>query len=225
MLILIAICCEISLQFVIMYYGNCYCYNKFIFYKMNCFIKSKVSRGGVMKYGIGIIISVFCIVFFAMPQRNSSGIGLLENESFPGDSSRLQLVSVENSTEDLEFQIFPPLKESAGLSLPLGTLTVVDDQGKAVNFNKLYPIIITCSKGSYQPVFIQDKFAISGKAPEGFDGPFYVSMWLAYPHVAESSKLHVSYVVKKGEIGKVGVKIGPKGDYRLVAVSNVKFIH
>lgn len=150
---------------------------------------------------------------------------VLENERIPGKSSRLQVVSVENNTEGLEFQIFPALKQSAGLSLPMGTLYLSDEKGQGIDLDRLYPLIITCSKGSYRSVFIKDGHATTGKALEGYDGPFCVSMWLPYPFVAESSKLHIPYVVKKGKQGKVGIKIGPKGDYRLVALSDVKFIH
>ena len=67
--------------------------------------------------------------------------------------------------------------------------------------------------------------AISGKAPEGYDGPYYVSMWLSYPHVAEFVKLHIPYVIEKDKQGKVGVIIGSRGDYRLVAIENVQFVN
>ena len=166
-----------------------------------------------------ILMVSFCIVAL---ERQSD---IVQAEFIPGASSRLQLVSVYNGTEDLEFQIYPALKESVGLVLPMGTLHLSEDKDKAVMLDRAYPLIIRCSKGSYRPVFIQDGYGVSGKAPEGYDGPFCVSMWLPYPFVADSSKMRISYVVKKGALGKIGIKIGPKGDYRLVAVSDVKFMH
>ncbi|MCX5923972.1 MAG: hypothetical protein NTZ68_00905, partial [Candidatus Dependentiae bacterium] len=59
---------------------------------------------------------------------------------------------------------------------------------------------------------------------EGYEGPFYISMWLNFPQVAESSKVHVRYAVAKGKMGSIGIKIGLKGDYRLVAHDDIKFI-
>lgn len=172
---------------------------------------------------------VCCLAIFTLFSRGystvSQDVSDLQKEHFVGNSSRLELVSVENSTDGLEFQIFPPLKESVGLSLSMATLFLVDEKNKGISLDKQYPLIIKCSKGSYQSVFIKDGHAISGKALDGYDGPFSISMWLPYPSVAESSKLHISYVVKKGKLGKIGIKIGPKGDYRLVAVSDVRFIH
>ncbi len=40
----------------------------------------------------------------------------------------------------------------------------------------------------------------------------------------ESNKTHVRYAVKKGKIGCIGIKIGQKGDYRLVAHDDIKFV-
>lgn len=178
-----------------------------------------------MKYNIRMIVMILCISSYITPLQDGSDIGNLEDEHIPGHSSRLQLVSVDNDTEGLEFQIFPPLKQSVGLSLPMATLSLVDEKDRGVDLDRQYPLIIKCSKGSYRSVFVKDGRAVSGKGMEGYDGPFCVSMWLPYPSVAESSKLHIPYVVKKGKRGKIGIKIGSKGDYRLVAVSDVKFIH
>lgn len=177
-----------------------------------------------MKYSIHVVMMIG-LSLFGVQGVISSDVGVLQEEHMPGDSSRLQLVSVENNTDGLEFQIFPPLKQSAGLSLSMAPLSLVDEKGVGIALNRKHPLTIKCSKGSYRSVFIQDENAVSGNHVEGFDGPFYLSMWLPYPNVADSSKLHIPYVVAKGKYGKIGLKIGAKGDYRLVAVSDVKFIH
>lgn len=184
-----------------------------------------LKKGGVMKYSIRIIIMMICFGVCISLATGSSDVGILEDEHLPGDSSRLQLVSVENNTEGLEFQIFPPLKASAGLSLPAAPLSLVGEKDGGITLDRKYPLIIKCSKGSYRSVFIRDGYAVSGNALDGYDGPFYLSMWLPYPNVVESSKLHIPYVVAKGKRGKIGLRIGSKGDYRLIAVSDVKFIH
>lgn len=148
---------------------------------------------------------------------------IVEAGNFPGASTRLQVVAVDNSS-DFEFKVFPAFQEAIGLVLPRSSLTI--PESKVVFLNTLYPLIITCSKGSYQSVFIQDGGArASGEVEPDFDGPFYVSMWLPYPHVSESAKLHIPYRIKKGTSGKVCIKIGPKGDYQLEAVEDAQFLH
>ena len=74
------------------------------------------------------------------------------------------------------------------------------------------------------PVFIQDGGVASGQAEDGFEGPFLISMWLQQPNVSEVSKTHIRYIIKKGSVGAIGVRIGQKGDYRLVAYEDIKFL-
>lgn len=151
---------------------------------------------------------------------------LLQKEFMPGQISRLELVAIENATEFLEFQLFSGGGPSAGLILPLSTLTFAEDASiKPIALKERSKLILKCSKGSYLPVFIQDGGPAGGKAPYGYEGPYYASMWLPYPHVADSAKLHVRYAVKKGKVGKFGIKIGNQGDYRLVAYDDMTFIH
>jgi len=174
-----------------------------------------------MKF-INSLILIVCYSISAV--ADSSRVSIVENEHIPGKSARLQIVSVENNTQDSVFEIFPALKESAGLILPEEVLALPDNKG--VDLGRLYPVIISCAKGSYFPLFMMNgRGAVSGQAPEGYDGPYYVSMWLSYPHVAESVKLHIPYVIEKDKQGKIGVIIGSRGDYRLVAIENVQFVN
>lgn len=150
---------------------------------------------------------------------------VLQKARIPGEANRLQVVSVENGTDSLEFQVFTGDSKCLGLVLPMSTLTFsADKHHKPIHIYQRAPFVVKCSKGSFLPVFIQDGGPVSGSAESGFEGPYYASLWMPYPHVAESSKLHVRYMVKKNKVGKVGIRIGPKGDYRLVAVEDVKFL-
>ncbi len=164
----------------------------------------------------------YITLFFYVPFIQAK---MLQKEYIPGQTSKLQLVAVENATTSLEFKIFPDTEASAGLVTPLSTLVFSEvNHTKPLEFKSISPISIVCTKGSYLPVYIKDEGPVSGLAPSGYLGPYYISMWLPYPYVPESSKIHIRYAVKLGKVGKVGVKIGSKGDYRLVAIEDVKFL-
>lgn len=137
--------------------------------------------------------------------------------------SSLQLVAVENDTHGCEFQIFYGSDIASAFVFPQSIFHY--NAQKALSLSSLKDlIIIKCCKGSFLPVFIAHGGVASGEVQEGFDGPFYLSMWLAYPQVPETSKTHVRYRVKSGTTGTIGVKIGNRGDYRFVAYENVHFI-
>ncbi len=140
----------------------------------------------------------------------------------PGNTNRLKLISVENETESLEFQTFYGGDSASSFIFPQSTFHFAPQ--KALELVSRDMLVIKCCKGSYVPVFIQDGSLASGIIEPGYEGPFYISMWLQFPQAPESSKVHVRYLLKKGKIGTIGVKIGKKGDYRLVAHDDVKFI-
>lgn len=146
----------------------------------------------------------------------------LTSGQIPDTTVRLKLVGLENDTNSMHFQIFSNGDESSALAFPQSTFKYAENKG--VDLNSRNIVTIKCSKGSYQSVFIQDGGAASGIAEDDYDGPFYVSMWLNMPNVPESLKTHVRYVVKKGQTGSIGLRIGQKGDYRFVAYDNVKFV-
>ena len=140
----------------------------------------------------------------------------------PDETFRLKLVAVENETDALEFQIFYNFDAASAFVFPQSTFKYEIDQQIGLNARNL--LVVKCCKGSFVPVFIQDGGYASGTLQDGYEGPFYISMWLQVPYVAETNKTHVCYAVKKGEIGTIGIRIGKKGDYRLVAYDNVRFI-
>lgn len=136
--------------------------------------------------------------------------------------SLLQLVAVENDTHGCEFQIFSGSEMASAFVFPQSTFHFEAPKGIAVSNKDL--IIIKCCKGSFLPVYVQYGGPASGEKQEGFDGPFYISMWLHYPQVPETVKTHVRCMVKSGTTGTIGIKIGNHGDYRFVAYENVHFI-
>ena len=135
-------------------------------------------------------------------------------------TARLEFVSLENGTDSLEFQLFPSQGSAIGLVLPGKTLELKN----GFELSDRDPAVIKCSKGSYLPVFIKDGLSAGGIAPEGYVGPYYISMWMSYPNISEASKLNIPYVLKEGEKGKVGIKIGSRGDYRFVAGDGISFL-
>ncbi|HSW76096.1 MAG TPA: hypothetical protein VLG50_03585 [Candidatus Saccharimonadales bacterium] len=162
---------------------------------------------------IFLMICVFGCIFDVQAK-------MLIQSNISDDSARLQLVSIENETEQLEFQLFYGSDPAHGIIFPQS----VYDIQKPLSLSTSDILVLKCCKGSFLPVFIQDGGLASGQVEDGYDGPFYISMWLHYPQVAESSKVHVRYAVAKGKIGSIGIKIGAKGDYRLVALQDVTFI-
>lgn len=141
---------------------------------------------------------------------------------FPDDSFKIKLVAVENETEHMEFQIFNGFDGPSVFVFPQTTFKY--PLGKEIGLAARNLLAVKCVKGSYLPVFIQDGGLASGISDEGYHGPFVISMWLQQPNTAEVNKIHIRYVVKKGAIGAIGIRIGQKGDYRLVAYDNVKFL-
>lgn len=164
------------------------------------------------------VFFVFLIVFcFGLQAR------FLTYGSAPDETVRLKLVGVENETDSQEFQIFNNFDSSSAFVASRSKFDF--DKDKALSISSVNPLIIKCCKGSFVPVFVQDGgSAASGQAPTGFQGPYFISLWLLMPNVAETNKLHVRYVVKKDSVGSIGIRIGSKGDYRLVAYDNVQFI-
>lgn len=166
-------------------------------------------------------VALLSLLQFFMLQGN-----MLQESFIPGQVVRLEVVFIENNTQNLEFKAYQNGMTFSGMIAPMSTLLLERSNfSNPITLNDRYPLVIKCSKGSYLPVFIKDGGMASGVAPEGYHGPYYASMWLPYPQVPNSSKLHVRYVVKKDRIGKIGIKIGPKGDYRLVAHEAVEFLH
>lgn len=164
-----------------------------------------------------LICFVGCVFDVQAKQSQQLTAGYL-----PDDSYRIKLVAVENETERMEFQIFYGFDNASAFVFPQTAFKFA--QGKEIGLSARNILAIKCVKGSYLPVFIQDGGLGSGQAEQGFEGPFVISMWLQQPNVSEVNKTHIRYQVKQGSVGTIGVRIGQKGDYRLVAYDDVKFL-
>lgn len=188
-----------------------------------------ISKGGLfMKYKICLVLVVMSLgsmIQSVAPTVEGLKSEALQREYMPGEQPRLRVVSIESDTDYLEFKVFSGYRPALGLVLPRSTLHIIDNQGfEGVDLTRRDILMIQCTKGSYRSVYIQDGHRVSGEVEEGWDGPFSIEMWLPYPFVSDVSKVHIRYAIKKGTIGKIGVKIGAHGDYRLVAVQDVQFI-
>lgn len=172
------------------------------------------------KFVIAIIIFFVVCIFGCIADIHAKTLSA--GKEFAEDKVRLKLVSIENETDTLEFQIFYHFDNASAYVFPHSTFEYQVEN--AIGLNPYSLLIVKCSKGTYLPVFVQDGGYASGEVEDGYDGPFYITMWLNLPSVAESNKTHIRYVVKKGEVGKIGLKIGNNGDYRFVAHENMKFL-
>lgn len=177
------------------------------------------------KFIISIVI-FFLICFvgcvFDVQAKQTQQSQLLTAGYTPDDSFRIKLVAVENETERMEFQVFYSFDGPSAFVFPQTTFKYQPE--KEIGLSARNILAIKCVKGSYLPVFIQDGGLASGQVEDGYEGPFVISMWLQQPNMSEFNKTHIRYALKKGTVGTIGVRIGQKGDYRLVAYDNVKFM-
>ncbi len=144
----------------------------------------------------------------------------LQADAIPGSEVRLELVSVENGTTSSEFKVFHGVDSASGLVFPATTLTFET----ALRLNQNERIQLLCSTGSYISIYIKDEGAAGGVVEDGYDGPYYLSMWLGYPQVSEDQRVRVRYAVKSGTVGKIGIKIGSKGQCQIAALEDIKIL-
>jgi len=168
---------------------------------------------------------IYGIIFFGVCLWGSVAtpnmLGLKKTEENLQDKVFLNFI--QNDTEECEFQTFYGSEGSSSLVFPQTTFNFMNHEALDLTAGNI--LVIKCCKGSFFPVFIKHSGIASGQAPENFEGPFCISMWLSNPQVPETSKVHVRYVKRKGVSGKVGIKIGVKGDYRFVADENIQFLN
>jgi hypothetical protein len=177
----------------------------------------------ISKCFLGIIFFIVCLCGSMIPdQAISKKYQLSSTTPSVPEGSLLKLTSIENDTENCEFKVFYGFDASCGFVFPQSVFTI--DPAKNLILNSENALVLKCSRGSFYPVFVKYCGFASGQAPDGFEGPYCISMWLAHPQVPETSKVYVRYVIKKGTDGHVGIKIGKKGDYRFVAHQNVHFL-
>lgn len=163
---------------------------------------------------IFVFFSVCCIGCFLEPAFNMTD---------PSKFSKIQLTSIENDTPAYEFQMFYGPYPASALITANSTFKFSIQSSVPLDHPD-HHLLIKCCKGSFLPVFIKYGGAASGDNLPGYDGPYYIAMWLSYPQVHENSKFNVRYYVKSGSVGKVGLKIGMQGDYRFIAHDNVQFL-
>lgn len=171
-------------------------------------------------------MAISAVIFFAVcllgTFSQASGTRILNPTSIQGDTAGIKLINVQNDTDICHFQLFYGSDAPIGCVFPHSTFTVDPSQSLFLPNKDL--LVVKCLKGSFVPVYVQYGGKASGEAEFGYTGPFYLTMWLQYPQVPDASKVHVRFMVKKGTLGTVGLKIGNEGDYRFVAHENVKFI-
>jgi hypothetical protein len=188
----------------------------------------------ITKCFLGIVFFIVCLCGSIVPAQIDSYIKSptpsnnlkkyqLSSTTQPmPEGAILKLTSVENDTENCEFKIFYGSDASSGFVFSKSLFNF--DLKNSPTLNSENILVLKCSKGSFYPVFIKYCGPASGPVPDGFEGPYCLSMWLSHPQVPETSKVYVRYVIKKGAEGHVGIKIGKKGDYRFVAHQNVSFL-
>lgn len=175
---------------------------------------------------LGILFLVICLCGISLPDSSEAEI-LKRNQlsstfHYKQQGPVVKLTSIENDTENCDFKLFYGSDTSRAFVFSKSIFNF--DPKDYLVLNSEHMSVLKCSRGSFYPVFIKFCGLASGQAPDGFEGPYCLSMWLAHPQVPETSKVYVRYVVKKGTEGKVGIKIGKKGDYRFVAHQNVHFL-
>ena len=188
----------------------------------------------ITKCFLGIVFFVVCLCGSIVPDqmdsylKNPTASNYLKKYQLSSttqplpEGSVLKLTSVENDTENCEFKIFYGSDASSGFVFAKTIFNFDPKHSLILNSENI--LVLKCSRGSFYPVFIKYCGPASGVVPEGFEGPYCLSMWLAHPQVPETSKIYVRYVIKKGTEGHIGIKIGKKGDYRFVAHQNVHFL-
>lgn len=167
-----------------------------------------------------LILSGLSIITFVQGEAGAETVA--SQQILPGDNHHLCIVAIENQTEDSSFKAYLGSGGARALILP-GSVW-------HVGYNKIYltqrtTLRIVCVKGAYETINIHDEGIASGKAPNGYKGPFYLSMWLSYPYVDDEQKLYVRYAVKKGKLGEISIRIDDQGNCQVLAINDVIIMH
>ena len=152
--------------------------------------------------------------------EGSGDVEMLQAGYIPGSNVHVEIASIDNRTESSAFDIFYGAGLSRGLVFPQ-TKMKLSQKLKLVQHT---PVQLLCSKGPYLTIYVEDEGVASGTAPSGYTGPYYISMWLGRPQVSAEEKVNVRYAVKTGKIGKIGLRIGSKGECQVVAEKYVKIL-
>jgi hypothetical protein len=166
---------------------------------------------------INYFIVIF-ILFFSL----QSYAGFQETGDFIPFQKRLSLRAVENQTHHSFFKVFYSNGESLGLVVPQSIFIFKPGE---LYLQQHENFCLQCVKGgSFLPIYVRDQGRAAGQAPEGFHGPYYVSMWLNYPDVSEDEKQYVRYVVKNGQQAEFCIRINSKGDCQIIVLSNMQLL-
>ena len=200
------------------------CYNplkKVIFQGGKEMIRNKLF---LLTCSLGIVN--YCYSIDDKVDSNNPSVGkrsVAVEQHIPGGEHRLCLVAIENQTEDSAFKVY--IGSSGARSLVLPQTTWEMDQPNKIYLTQRTALRIVCVKGAYETIFIHDEGTASGRAPNGYSGPYYLSMWLSYPYVNDEQKLYVRYAVKKGRIGDIGIRIDDQGNCQVIAYNDVLILH
>ncbi|MBP6870091.1 hypothetical protein KBC04_04365 [Candidatus Babeliales bacterium] len=162
-------------------------------------------------------IVVLCGLFFSL----ALSAGFNDTGDFVPFQKRLSLRAVENQTKNSTFKIFYSSGDSLALLAPQSVFLLKPGE-LFLQQNEIF--CLQCVKGSFLPIYVKDEGKVSGQAPEGFYGPFYISMWLNYPDVSEDQKVYVRYVVEIGKQAEFCVRINPEGDCQIIALSHMQLL-
>ncbi len=147
--------------------------------------------------------------------------GFQDTGTFVPYHKRLSLRAVENQTIHSSFKIYYSNGDSLAMLVPQSIFVFKPGE---LFLQQQENLCLQCVKGSFLPIYIKDEGKVGGQAPEGFYGPFYLSMWLGYPEVSDNQKQHVRYVVKIGEQGEFCIRINPEGDCQIIALENMELL-
>lgn len=167
-----------------------------------------------MKIKYVFFVSVLCIGSFLYS-------GFQDSNQYVPYHEKLSLRAVENQTKHSAFKIYYSGGDSLALLSPQSVFLL---KPKELFFQQNEVFCIQCVKGSFLPIYVKDEGKVSGQAPEGFYGPFYLSMWLNYPDVSEDQKMYVRYVVKIGKHAEFAIRINGEGDCQVIALANMQLL-
>jgi len=147
--------------------------------------------------------------------------GFQESEKFTPFTDRLSLRVVQNQTVNSSFKLFYADSDCFGFITPQSVLTL---QPSEMFLQQNEKLCLQCVKGGFLPIYIKDEGRVSGQAPVGYHGPYYLSMWLEYPEVTDEQKIHIRYIVEINRRGEIGIRIDPTGNCQLLALDHIKFL-
>lgn len=147
--------------------------------------------------------------------------GFNETGTFVPYRKHLSLRAIENQTLHSSFKIYYSNSESLALLTPQSIFLFKPGE---LLLQEHENVCLQCVKGSFLPIYIKDEGKVAGQAPEGFYGPYYLSMWLNYPDAPEDQKQYVRYVVKIGQQAEFAIRINLQGDCQIIALSNMQLL-